>query len=223
MSPRSFFKDLTDSFAFQLKLDLRNPSVLLSALLFSAILCVLYRYALPETNWVNAAGGVLLATLFFVSTLLGSRKSFQEREGKGGFVVLLSPVNLDALFLGRVLAFLVLLLAFFAFAWPIYSLMLASRLPTPIDSAPILVVYVFVAIPMSSMHTLFHLVSSGNRFKEILLPLLIFPASLPLLILAVDVLPPQTSLPGLVALAGLGGVYLTVSLFLGHYLFLEED
>jgi ABC-type transport system involved in cytochrome c biogenesis permease component len=101
--------------------------------------------------------------------------------------------------------------------------MLASRMPTLGEAVHTIVVCSLVAIPMSAQYTLFHLVSGGNRFKEILLPLLIFPASLPLFIVAVDVLSYDSTLEHFYPLAGLAGLYLTISLFLAHYLFLEED
>lgn len=167
-----------------LLLDLRSKDRVGHMAVFSALIVVLLGIALPSvetarTAWVPA----LLWVVFLFTSLLGLGRSFQS-EAEDGAVALLvqAPCDRGWVFAGKAAANLIALLGIQIWT----SLLFAVFLDVDWSRAPLaaLGTAVLGAIGLTSIGTLLSAMSISARFREFLLPVLLFPLSLPVLVLA---------------------------------------
>ena len=167
-----------------LRLDLRTRDRIGHMAVFSALVVVLMSIALPapgpETRpWLP----VLLWVVVLLSSLLGLARSFQAETDEGALAVLaLSPADRGWVFLGKAGANLVALLGIEIWTAALFSVFLevswAPALPE------VLGVGLLGGIGLAGIGTLLSAMATSARYREFLLPVLLFPLVLPVLILA---------------------------------------
>ena len=170
-------------------LEWKSPVGILSSVLFALILAALYNYSMLADTFKQTANlhGIMLATLFFSSTLVSGRNIHFEKEGGALRIMLISPADAAGYYLGKVLSLWQLQTLFCVIYIPLYILLLQGRLPA--NPSEVLVPGVFLALAalsLSALGIMLSYISSGNRMREIILPLLLLPASLPVFMLAAD-------------------------------------
>jgi heme exporter protein B len=158
----------------------------LSSMLFlSLIILVAFNFAFDFSRWEMAdlAAGVLWVTLP-LAAILALHDSFRlEREDEGLWALRLAPLDDSAIYLGKLLANLALLLVLAGFTLTLCALFLNFD---PSAAGPGLILVVFLnAFGFSALGTLFAALSSRARRGEVLLHLLLLPLSMPLLMSAV--------------------------------------
>lgn len=168
--------------------ELRSPGAFVAPPFFALVLAALYGYVLQPSVFADLRNlhGALLATLFFTSAFVSARNIQAEKEDGALRVMLACPGDPMGMYLGKTLA-LWQMQAGFALAYtPLYHLFLRGRMPTlGVMAAPILFLSV-AAVSLAALGVLLSYVAAGNRLREMLLPLLLFPVALPVLILAAD-------------------------------------
>ena len=181
---------LTDIFVIvlkDLKLDLRRVENFVSMLFFSLIILLVFAFALPP----NTAGQIeIVSGLFWISFLLGGilslNKSFQlEKENACMEAILVAPVSRGSIYLGKMLSNVIFITIVQAFVIPILGVLFNTAVFD--NLLDFFLLSVIAAIGFSSLGTLLAGLTSDIRFKEILLPLLLFPLLVPLLLASVTI------------------------------------
>ncbi|MBT8397119.1 MAG: heme exporter protein CcmB, partial [Gemmatimonadetes bacterium] len=116
--------------------------------------------------------------------MLGLGRTFYLEEAEGAFQgILLSPIPRDALYLGKVLSNFILLVVVTALVFGVFALFFGLRFgahPLALVAVILLGTLGFVAIG-----TLFSAISVRTTMGDTLLPILVFPALVPLIIYGV--------------------------------------
>jgi len=167
-----------------LVVEARSREVVPPVLVFGAVVLVVFHFAFevsPRVMEVVAPGVLWLAFTF--AGVLGLGRSFAlERERSALEGLAMAPVDRSALFLGKVLATFLFLLAVQALLFPLFSALFNFSFGAP----GLWVMGAVASLGFSAVGTLFSAMASSARARELLLPLLVFPVAVPLLISAVE-------------------------------------
>ncbi|MBR32571.1 MAG: hypothetical protein CMN77_14805 [Spirochaetaceae bacterium] len=170
------------TFTWEIRQESKHPGSVLFFLSFAITLNVIYYYAFGRDALEKHSGGGLILSLFFVSVVILSRGHSRDREGGALKVLLASPVDRIGMYLGRVVARSVVLLIVLLISWPITGLLITGR-PLVFEQRVLLSILVLMTLSclaLSSLGTMVVVLASGNRFREMIVPVLFFPAALPL-------------------------------------------
>lgn len=173
--------------AKDIRLELRSRTALLSAIVFSALVLVVFNFARDPTAIaaVDIAPSVLWVTFAFGAVIALNRAFYVERENAALDGILLAPVPRGAVYIGKLLANLAFVAVVEAVALPLFVLFfnvgLAHALPG------ILAVTALATIGFVAVGTIFSAMVVRTRFAELMLPVLLLPFMVPPLVGAVQV------------------------------------
>ncbi len=165
----------------------RSKESMNALLFFSLLLLLLFEFALgPDRERLRSAMPGLLWLGFILAGLLGLGRSFMiERANDCWEGLRLSPGDKSAIYLGKLLGNLftmaaveVVLLGLFGF---FYDVDLTPAL------GPLAIVLVLGTLGLSAVGTLFAAMTAQVRARELLFPVLLLPAQVPLLLATVSV------------------------------------
>ncbi len=181
-----FFLSFWRAYSNASLLDFRNPAGFLALVLFALILAVLYHYALDAGVFLNAPNlnGTILAALYFLASMAPGRAADLEREGGARGVMVLAPADPFGFFFGRVAALWQKLALCLVLLVPAYYILLAGVWPRGFSLARSGLFLAFAALSLAALGVLLGQIAVGNRLKNFLMPLLLFPATLPVFIFA---------------------------------------
>ena len=165
-----------------LAIEFRTRSAFLAALVFSVIAIAIFFFAWDATavSATDLAPGVLWV-IFTFSGLLGLHRSFAVEEADRALDALLaSPIDREAVFVGKALANLVFVLGVQAVAIPAVALF--YNLPLTRVLGPLVGIAVLAAIGLVSVGTLFSAMAANTRLAELLLPVLALPFFVPIIL-----------------------------------------
>ncbi len=184
------FQAIADIFTIllkDLKLDLRRMENFFSMLFFSIIILLVFAFALPSEGGENTdTGAGIFWVMFLLSGILSLNKSFQmEKENACMDALLLSPVNRGAIFLGKMFGNVIFILIIQSIVIPIFSILFNHLVLNYFGD--LLLLSLAATIGFSALGTLLAGLTTDLRFKEILLPILLFPLLVPLLLSCVRI------------------------------------
>ncbi len=185
-------------FLKDLKLDLRNLEDLLAMLFFSLIIIMVFSFALPvdEKSRQALAPGVYWVT-FLLAGILGLNKSFQvEKDNNCMASLLLAPISRGSIFLGKMTGNVLFILMIQAIVIPIFSTLFYSSFLSYFSE--LILLSLVTSIGFSSLGTLLSGLTTDLRFREIILPILLFPLLVPLLLASVKITGSITSGRGII-------------------------
>lgn len=164
----------------------RSRDRIVSMLLFSLLVVIIFHFALPPlppNQALALAPGLLwIATVF--AALLGLNRAFAlELENDALSGLALAPVDRGWIFLGKAVANVVLIVAVQLVTTG--ALGLAFGLPVLEQPAALLLLLVLGALGIAAAGTLFGAVAVRTRFRELVLPLLLLPLLVPVVVAAV--------------------------------------
>lgn len=170
-----------------IRLELRSRTALLSAIVFSALVLVVFNFARDPTALaaVDLAPSVLWVTFAFGAVIALNRAFYVERENAALDGILLAPVPRSALYVGKLLANLVFVGVVEAVALPLFVLFFNVSLGHALPG--ILGVTALATIGFVAVGTIFSAMVVRTRFAELMLPVLLLPFMVPPLIGAVQV------------------------------------
>ena len=170
--------------AKDLRQELRTRENLTAALFFAILVHLVFGFAFDFQDlglgFEEVGAGVIWVTLVF-SAILSLQNSFlieQERDCLQALA--LCPADPGAIFLGKLLANILFVLAVQALVIPVAALFFGYDLGPA--ALPVALVVVVNTIGFSALGSLFSAVTARTRRSELLLPLLLFPAATPLVI-----------------------------------------
>lgn len=166
-----------------LVLELRARERLVTVLTFAVLVAVVFSFALDPTVRARSIGGAMLwVTILFAGTLGLGRSFTVEREQEALTGVLLAPVDRGALFLGKFLANLVILLLLELVIFPVYALFF--QLGFAGSYTGLVAVVLLASIGFIALGTLFSAMAVHTRLGETMLPILLLPLMIPVVIFA---------------------------------------
>ena len=154
--------------------------------LFFAISCVLI-FAMAfvkEGEPVEGAGaGILWIAVFFAGNLALGRTFERERYGETLRALLLAPAPRAAIYLGKLLGIVLLLLLTEAFLVPAVAFLFRA----PLFARPLLMAVLLIlgTIGFSAVGTLFAAMLVRTRTRDAMLPILLYPITIPVIIAGV--------------------------------------
>ena len=173
-------------FAKDLRVEWRNRETVALMIVFGWLVIFLFNFTLePAGEESLRVLPVLLWVTFAFVGILGFNRSFAaERENSGLEGMALAPADAGAIYLGKVLANLVFLgvaevaVVFAASVWYNFSFL---------PSLPWFATIVFLGtLGYVAVGTIFGAIAANTRMREVMLPVLQFPVSVPIFIGAVE-------------------------------------
>lgn len=167
-----------------LLLDLRSKDRVGHMAVFAALIIVLLSISLPSSNpatrgWIPP----LIWIVFLFTSLLGLSRSFQAESEEGAIALLVQvPCDRGWVFLGKAAANLLALLG--VQLWTAILCTVFLDVAWAVALPEILLVGLLGAIGLAAVGTLLSAMANSARFREFLLPVLLFPLILPVLVLA---------------------------------------
>jgi len=166
-----------------LRAEYRSRELLGSMLVFAMLVILIFNFALELDirTRETVASGVLWVTFAFAGTL-GLNRSMGVEKDRGCLDgLLLAPVDRSAIFFGKMLGNLIFMTIVEAIVLPTFSVLYNLNLINP----GLILVVVLGSIGYSAVGTLLSSMAVQARTRDILLPILLFPVSIPLLLAAV--------------------------------------
>lgn len=150
---------------------------------FSLLVLVIFNFAFELQGVdITVLGSGVLWVAFTFSGILGLGRSFAAEKDKGSMEgLLLSPVDRGAIFLGKAISNLLFITVMEAATLPLFALLNNVALPW----WPIIPYILLGTIGFAGMGTLLGAVAASTKMREVMLPILLFPVSIPLLMAAV--------------------------------------
>jgi len=205
-----------------LVVETRSMEVVYTSALF-AVLCVLvFAFGFVQDGRADsaAAAAILWIAIAFAGTLALARVFDRERQNETLRAMLLAPVPRPALYLGKLAGVLTLLLVVEALVVPLVALWFQAAL---FRHAALMAGLILAgSTGYAAVGTLFAAMLARSRSRASLLPLLLYPITIPVIIAGVRgtaaLLQPDADLPvaraWLMMLVSFDAVFITLSLWL---------
>jgi heme exporter protein CcmB len=154
--------------------------------LFFAISCVLvFAFALVQEGRApeGGAAGILWIAIAFAGTLALGRTFERERQSETLRALLLAPAARPAVYLGKLLGIVVLLLATEVIIVPLVALLFQA----PLLAHPLWLALILLTgtLGFAAVGTLFAAMLVRARSRDVLLPVLLYPITVPVIIAGV--------------------------------------
>ena len=181
----SYLKSIALIAGKDLKTELRSRDQIVTLLFFALLVLVVFNFAFDFTviDFVTLGSGILWVAFIF-SGVLSLNRSFQiEREQSRIEGILLSPIDRSAFYLGKVAATVIFMAVVEIVIVPVSAIMFNHPFSSRIGLT--ILVLILNTIGFAAVGTLFAAMTAQTRRSEILLPLLLFPATVPIALAAV--------------------------------------
>jgi heme exporter protein B len=168
-----------------LLIETRTREILLTTVFF-ALACVLvfaFGFVREGRPVQDAAAGILWISIAFSGTLALGRAFERERHGETLRALLIAPIDRPALYLGKLLGILILLTVVEVLVVPLVALMFQA----PLFAHPLLMVGLLAAgtLGFAAVGTLFAAMLVRARSRDVMLPILLYPITVPVIIAGV--------------------------------------
>ena len=163
--------------------ELRSRELISAMLIFSLLVILIFNFAIelePKLRLV-VTPGILWVTFIFAGTI-GLNRSLAVEKDRGSFDgLLLAPVDRSVILFGKIVGNLVFMFLLEILILPIYSLLYNVNLFQP----GLLLVIFLGSIGYISVGTLLSSMSIQTKTRDMLLPIILFPVTIPILLAAV--------------------------------------
>lgn len=205
-----------------LVIETRSREVVYTSALF-AILCVLvFAFGFVHDGRADsaAAAAILWIAIAFAGTLALGRVFDRERQNETLRALMLAPVPRPAIYIGKLAGVLVLLLVVEALVVPLVALWFQADV---FRYAPLMLGLILAgSVGYAAVGTLFAAMLARTRSRGALLPVLLYPITIPVIIAGVRgaaaLLQPEADLPvaraWLMMLVFFDAVFITLSLWM---------
>jgi len=168
-----------------LTVEVRSREILYTTLFF-AVSCVLVfavSFVREGRAIQDAAAGILWIAIAFAGTLALGRTFERERRTETLRALMLTPADRPAIYVGKLLGVLALLAATEVVVVPLVALLFQVQL----FARPLLMMGLLACgtIGFAAVGTLFAAMLAGARSRDVLLPILLYPITIPVMIAGV--------------------------------------
>jgi heme exporter protein CcmB len=166
-------------------IELKSREVLYTTLFFAVSCVLIFAFAFVKEGrpLEDAAAGILWIAIAFAGTLALGRTFERERYAETLRALLLAPAPRPALYVGKLLGVVLLLGIAEALLTPLVALLFQA----PLFSRPLLLAALLSAgtLGFASVGTLFAAMLVRARSRDVLLPILLYPITIPVIIAGV--------------------------------------
>lgn len=183
----SFGASMITVFRKDLRLEWRTREVFSATVVFAALVLVTFNFSFePGARAIEEMAAGFLWVAFVFAGMLGLNRTFvTEQEGGCMGALFLSPADPGAVYLGKVASNLVFISVTEAVVLPLFALFFNYPLARAFPE--LLLPVALGSLGFVSAGTLFAAMATQTRIREVMLPLLLLPASVPVLISSVRV------------------------------------
>jgi len=190
--------------------EVRTFEILLTTLFFAVSVVLVFAFAFVREGQAPpyAAAGILWIAIAFAGTLALGRTFERERYGETLRALLLAPAPRPALYVGKLLGMVTLL----GIAEVILVPLIAFLFSSPMFERPALLVALLAAgtVGFASVGTLFGAMLIRTRTRDVLLPILLYPITVPVIICGVRGTAALVAAPGEPADTALATMWLSI-------------
>jgi heme exporter protein CcmB len=165
--------------------EARSREIVYTTLLFAVSAVMIFSMAFVQEGVpvAGAAPGILWVAVAFSGTLALGRTFERERYGDTLKALLMAPVPRPAIYLGKLLGMVALMLATQVVLVPTVAFLFHA----PLFARPMLLVALLVlgSLGFASVGTVFAAMLARVRTRDVLLPLLLYPITIPVMIAGV--------------------------------------
>jgi heme exporter protein CcmB len=168
-----------------LTVEVRSREVIYTTLFFAVACVLIFAFAFVKEGRAlgDAAAGILWIAVAFAGTLALGRTFERERYSETLRALLLAPAPRPAVYVGKCLGVVLLLSAAELLLVPLIALLFQAAL----FARPVLMVALLATgtIGFAAVGTLFAAMLVGSRSRDVLLPILLYPVTVPVIIAGV--------------------------------------
>jgi len=168
-----------------LAIELKTLEIVTTTLFFAVACVLVFSFAFVREGQAppDAAPAILWIAVAFSGTLALGRTFERERYGETVRALLLAPSPRPALYLGKLLGMIVLLVLDEIVLVPLIAFLFAA----PLFARPLLLVGLLATgtIGFAAVGTLFAAMLIRSRTRDVLLPILLYPITVPVIICGV--------------------------------------
>ncbi len=171
--------------------EIRTWQMISSMFVFAVLVLVVFNFTLflDEIRARELGPGILWVAFVFAATL-GLNRSFAiEGENRCLSGLMLAPAPRSAIYFGKLLSNILFMLAMEIFVLPLFVVFFNLslwELLTPSELATFFLVLVLGTVGYAAVGTILAGVASNTTMREVLLPVLLFPVSVPIVIGAAE-------------------------------------
>jgi heme exporter protein B len=191
--------------------ELKNKQVLATMIIFAGLTILVFSFAFdPSNNMTKATIPGVIWVIIVFSGILGLNRSFlSEQKNDTMQGLLISPMDASSIYLGKLMANFTMIVVVELIAVPFLFLLFDFRF---IGSLPYFILVLLIgSFGFVSIGTFLASLAANSKSSEMLLPLLLFPVTSPILIGAVQatriILTNMEKLPDAIAWIQLIGAY----------------
>src|SRR5947208_4038274 len=166
-------------------IEARSREILYTTLFFALSCVLIFAFAFVKEGrpLEDAAAGILWIAIAFAGTLALGRTFERERYGETLRALLLAPAPRPAIYVGKLLGIVVMLAIAELLVVPLVSLLFQA----PLFERPLFLVALLLTgtIGFSAVGTLFAAMLVRARTRDVLLPILLYPITVPVMIAGV--------------------------------------
>jgi heme exporter protein B len=168
-----------------LTVEVRSREIAYTTLFFAASCVLVFAFALVKEGRAitDAAAGILWIAIAFAGTLALGRAFERERQAETLRALLLAPAPRPAIYVGKLLGIVALLIATEIILVP----MVAMLFQAPLLAHPFWLAAVVISgtVGFAAVGTLFAAMLVRARSRDVLLPVLLYPITVPVIIAGV--------------------------------------
>jgi heme exporter protein B len=181
----AFFRVATLVMRKDLTVEVRSREILYTTIFFAVSCVLVFAFALVKEGrpLEDAAAGIMWISVAFAGTLALGRTFERERHAETLRALMLAPASRPALYVGKLLGIVLLLLVVEAVLVPLIGLLFHA----PIANSPfrLMALLVLGTIGFSAVGTLFAAMLVRARSRDVMLPILLYPITIPVIIAGV--------------------------------------
>lgn len=186
----SFLRQSLTIAAKDLRAEFRTKEAVNASLAFALVILLLFSFAFDPTaeQTREISGGLLWLVFTFAGALILNRSFARELPNDCLDALVSSPVSGAALFFGKALANLVLLLAVELISLPVFGVFYNVRWAR--QFWPLMLVLALATWGLTVIGTMFSALTVNLRLRELMLPTLVYPMMIPGLMAAIQLTTP---------------------------------
>src|SRR5438128_1418380 len=166
-------------------IEVKSREILYTTLFFAFSCVLIFSFAFVKEGQPlgDAAAGILWIAIAFAGTLALGRTFERERYGEMLRALLLAPAPRPAIYVGKLLGIVVMLAIAELLVVPLVSLLFQA----PLFERPLFLIALLLTgtIGFSAVGTLFAAMLVRARTRDVLLPILLYPITVPVMIAGV--------------------------------------
>jgi heme exporter protein CcmB len=166
-------------------IEAKSREILFTTLFFAVSCVLVFAFAFVKEGRVveDASAGILWIAIAFAGTLALGRTFERERYGETLRALLLAPAPRAAIYVGKLLGIVLLLGVAELMLVPLVALLFGA----PLFARPVLLVSLLFAgtVGFAAVGTLFAAMLVRSRTRDVMLPILLYPITVPVIIAGV--------------------------------------